>query len=251
MTATARSGRSPQVMTRARSVGWRRSPAAWASRSASPQEGSGTATAKRTRSRSIRSPDDTEVAMRRASLPGRGAVAALGGLLLVSGLAFVPASAGAGSGLVVLRDVRASHDDIPLGKVTYPISATKPQPDTQIEPSIAVNPGNPLNAVAVFQEDRVDAGGDAGNGYTSTLDGGKTWAHGYLPGLTTVPGGTFDRASDAVVTFAADPAHKGRYIAYANSLVFNDGSGASGDANQSGMAINISRDGGRTWSKAV
>src|SRR4051794_27094797 len=189
--------------------------------------------------------------MRRASLPARSAVAALGGLLLVAGLAFVQASAGTPSGLVVLRDVRASHDDIPLGKVTYPISATKPQPDTQTEPSIAVNPGNRLNAVAVFQEDRVDAGGDAGNGYTSTLDGGKTWVHGYLPGLTTVTGGTFDRASDAVVTFAADPAHKGRYIAYANSLVFNDGSGASGDANQSGMAINISRDGGRTWSDAA
>src|SRR3954469_24294428 len=150
--------------------------------------------------------------MRRASLPARSAVAALGGLLLVAGLAFVPASAGTGSGLVVLRDVRASHDHIPLGKVTYPISATKPQPDTQTEPSIAVNPGNPLNAVAVFQEDRVDAGGDAGNRYGTTTDGGKTWRHGYLPGLTRYTGGTFDRASDAVVTYGADPAQKGHYL---------------------------------------
>jgi hypothetical protein len=189
--------------------------------------------------------------MPRASLPVRGALAALGGLLLVAGLAFVPASAGPTSGLVVLRDVRASHDDIPLGKVTYPISATKPQPDTQTEPSIAVNPANPLNAVAVFQEDRVDAGGDAGNGYATTLDGGKTWVHGYLPGLTTMTKGTFDRASDAVVTFGADPDKAGHYLVYANSLVFNDGSSPSGDTSQSGMAINVSRDGGRTWSKAV
>jgi hypothetical protein len=190
--------------------------------------------------------------MRRASLPvRRGVLAGAGGLLLVAGLASVPASASTSSGPVVLRDVRASHADVPLGKVTYPITSTKPQPDTQTEPSIAVNPADPLNAVTVFQEDRVDAGGDAGNGYAATFDGGKTWVHSYLPGLTTVTGGTFDRASDAVVTFGADPAKPGHYLVYANSLVFDDGSGSTGDANQSGMAVNISKNGGRTWSKAV
>jgi len=190
--------------------------------------------------------------MRRASLPvRRGVLAATGGLLLASGLAFVPASAGTGPGVVVLRDVRASHDDIPLGKVTYPIGGTKPQPDTQTEPSIAVNPANPLNAVTAFQEDRVDAGGDAGNGFATTFDGGRTWIHGYLPGLTTVTGGAFDRASDAVVTFGLDPARPGHYLVYANSLVFDDGSSPSGDTNQSGMAINVSKNGGRTWTKAV
>jgi hypothetical protein len=189
--------------------------------------------------------------MPRASLSVRGAVAALGGLLLASGLAFVPASAGTTPRVVVLRDVRASQADIPLGKVTYPISATKPQPDTQTEPSIAVNPANPLNAVAVFQEDRVDAGGDAGNGYAATFNGGRTWVHGYLPGLTRLTGGTFDRASDAVVTFGADPDKPGHYLVYANSLVFDDGSGRNKDTNQSGMAINVSRNGGRTWTKGV
>src|SRR4051794_6290975 len=174
------------------------------------------------------------------------------GLAVVAGLTLAPASAGPAAGSPsLIRDVRASHADIPLGKVSYPIDGSHPQPDTQIEPSIAVNPANPKNAVTVFQEDRVDNGGDAGNGYATTLDGGKTWVHGYLPGLTTVTKGSFDRASDAVVTFAADPAHKGRYLVYANSLVFNDGSSPSGDTSQSGMAVNISRDGGRTWSKAV
>src|SRR3954471_16064315 len=190
--------------------------------------------------------------MHRVTLPApRGVIAAVGGLLLVTGLTFVPASAGAKAGPVVLRGVRASHDDIPLGKVTYPITATKPQPDTQTEPSLAVNPANPLNAVAAFQEDRVDAGGDAGNGFATTFDGGRTWVHGYLPGLTTVTGGAFDRASDAVVTFGADPNRHGHYLVYANSLVFNDGSGPDKDTSQSGMAINVSRDGGRTWSKAI
>ena len=190
--------------------------------------------------------------MRRASLPvRRGVLAATGGLLLASGLAFVPASAGTGSGLVVLRDVRTGHQASPTGKVTLPINGTHAQPDTQTEPSIAVNPADPLNAVTSYQEGRVDAGGDAGNGWATTFDGGKTWIHGYLPGLTRTTGGTFDRASDAVVTFGADPAKPGHYLVYANSLVFNDGSGPGGDTNQSGMAINISKNGGRTWSKAV
>ena len=190
--------------------------------------------------------------MRRASLPvRRGVLAGAGGLLLASGLAFVPASAGSGSGLVVLRDVRTGHEASPTGKVSFPINGTHAQPDTQIEPSIAVNPANPLNVVTAYQEGRVDAGGDAGNGWATTFDGGKTWIHGYLPGLTRTTGGTFDRASDAVVTWGADPAHPGHYLVYANSLVFNDGTGPSGDTSQSGMAINVSKDGGRTWTKAV
>ncbi|MDQ1704256.1 MAG: hypothetical protein QOF18_622 [Frankiaceae bacterium] len=187
-----------------------------------------------------------------ALLRGKPAAAIATGLFVLAGLMLSPASAAtAAKGPVLLRDVKASQDDIPLKKVTFPVDASHPQPDTQIEPSIAVNPADPLNAVAVFQEDRVDAGGDAGNGYTATLDGGKTWRHGFLPGLTRVTGGPFDRASDAVVTFGADPAHKGHYLVYANSLVFNDGTGPGGDTSQSGMAINVSKDGGRTWSKAI
>src|SRR4051794_28113828 len=163
------------------------------------------------------------------------APAAASGLLL-AGLALSPAARGsAASRPTLLRDVRASVADIPLRHVHYPIGAGDPQPDTEIEPSIAVNPGNPRNVVAAFQEDRVDSGGDAGNGFTATFDGGRTWTHGYLPGLTRYTGGTFDRASDAVVTFGADPDHPGHYLVYANSLVFNDGSGKSGDTSKSGM----------------
>jgi hypothetical protein len=185
-------------------------------------------------------------------MKSRPLAALAAGLVVVIGLVLAPASAAPGRHTpALLRDVRASHADIPLKHVAFPVDAGHPQPDTQIEPSIAVNPSDPLNAVAVFQEDRVDSGGDAGNGYTATFDGGKTWTHGYLPGLTRYTGGTFDRASDAVVTFGADPAHAGHYLVYANSLVFNDGSGKSGDASQSGMAINVSKDGGRTWTKSI
>jgi hypothetical protein len=163
------------------------------------------------------------------------------------------------SGPSVVHDVQASTMD-------FGTNVTPPeQPNTDIEPSIAANPGDPNDVVTVFQEGRVDAGGDRDNGFASSLDGGATWTHGALPGLTTgapnpqtITGvcatdpsaESFDRASDAVVTFGWDPTGKalGGYIAYANSLVFDD---SSCNGLPSGMAMNQSYDGGKTWSPAV
>jgi hypothetical protein len=144
----------------------------------------------------------------------------------------------------LVRDVRTGIDKLGTRKPEPSDIQEYVQPDTQIEPSVAVNPANPLNVVAVYQEGRIADGGDATNGYATSFDGGKTWRYGELPGLTTFPGqgGTFERASDAVVAFGPDN------TVYANSLVFdmNTGSGL-----RSGMAVNVSKDGGRTWGKPV
>ncbi|HEX6487258.1 MAG TPA: sialidase family protein [Candidatus Dormibacteraeota bacterium] len=114
------------------------------------------------------------------------------------------------------------------------------QPDTQIEPSIAVNPANPNNAVVGFQEGRVAGAGDETNGYATTFDGGSTWTYGEVPGLTyNVGGGPWDRASDAVVAFGPDN------TVYYNSLVFDD---SSMMGLCSSMAVNVSHDGGAHWS---
>ena len=139
------------------------------------------------------------------------------------------------------------------------------QPNTQIEPAIAVNPGDPNDVVTAFQIGRVDPGGDANNGFATSLDGGTSWSYGNLPGLTRhAPAPTttanlcptdpnpepFDRASDASVTFGRDPSGKalGGYFVYAQSLVFDD---TSCNGLPSGMAINASSDGGRTWTRAT
>src|SRR4051794_29311437 len=118
------------------------------------------------------------------------------------------------------------------------------QPDTQIEPSIAVNPANPKNAVAAYQEGRIADGGDATNGYATTFDGGKTWKYGELPGLTTYPGqgGVMERASDAVVAFGPNN------TVYANSLVFDFN---TNEGLRSGIVVNVSKDGGKSWSPPV
>lgn len=155
---------------------------------------------------------------------------------------------------VVVHDVQASAD--PYGATL----AAPVQPNTEIEPSIAVNPADPQNVVTDFQEGRVDAGGDADNGFATSFDGGSTWIYGNLPSITknapgcgrgsTLPGCAFDRASDAVVTFGKDPTGKAfhGYFVYAQSLVFDD---TSQNALPSGMAINVSKDGGQTWSNGV
>lgn len=164
---------------------------------------------------------------------------ALAGLLIA-----VPAAAAADPVVPTLvRDVKTGNYRLGTKNPAEP-TANYVQPDTQIEPSMAVNPSNPDNAVAVYQEGRIDSGGDATNGFATTVDGGKTWTFGELPGLTTFPGqgGDFDRASDAVVAFGPNN------LVYANSLVFDS---ETGNGLRSGMTVNVSKDGGVHWSAPV
>jgi hypothetical protein len=167
-------------------------------------------------------------------------------VLVLGGLSIGAASAAAAvPSPTLIRDVRTGMD--PLGSLT-PASPDPiqdyVQPDTQIEPSIAVNPANPLNVVTAYQEGRIADGGDATQGFATSFDGGATWTQGELPGLTTYPGqgGSFERASDAVVAFGPNN------TVYANSLVFDMN---TDNGLRSGMAVNVSKDGGRTWSKPV
>src|SRR5438874_7636005 len=170
-------------------------------------------------------------------------VAAL--LSLVAAGASMPAGAAQSPAPKLVRDVKTGSDT--LGSLTPP--APDPiqdyvQPDTEIEPSIAVNPANPQNVVAVYQEGRIANGGDATNGYATSFDAGRTWSAGELPNLTTYPhqGGVFERASDAVVAFGPNN------LVYANSLVFDQN---TGNGLRSGIAVNVSKNGGRTWTDPV
>jgi hypothetical protein len=148
-------------------------------------------------------------------------------------------------GPTLVQDVKTGSDSLsgPTSAGSDPIQDYV-QPDTEIEPSIAVNPTNPKNVVTVYQLGRIADGGDAANGFATSFDGGKTWTSGALPGLTTYPGqgGPFERASDAVVAFGPDG------TAYANSLVFDFN---KNDGLRSGIAVNVSKDGGRTWGAPV
>jgi len=116
----------------------------------------------------------------------------------------------------------------------------------QNETTITVNPSNPRNLVAgtndyrVFnsRENRNDGSGWA---YT-TFDGGRTWTDVQMPHLTFQTGATgalsdMDSAGDPALAFGPN-----NTVYYAN-LVF------SRLNNGSGVAVNVSHDGGSTWSE--
>jgi hypothetical protein len=59
--------------------------------------------------------------------------------------------------------------------------------------------------VGAFQVGRTFAGGASNNGWATSTDGGRTFASGFLPGITSVAGGPWDVASDPSVAY--DAAH--------------------------------------------
>lgn len=120
--------------------------------------------------------------------------------------------------------------------------------NAEVEPYVAVNPRNPNNLIAVYQEDRYP--NDGANGVLASVssDGGRSW---HVPALADQPsfsrcagenaanGGDFEKASDPWVSFGPDG------TAYFAAVAFN----VSG----TGMAefVSTSATGGRTWTRPV
>lgn len=72
---------------------------------------------------------------------------------------------------------------------------------TEVEPHMLAN-GTTL--VAAFQTGRIAPGGSTDIGWATSTDGGTSWSHGFLPGLTTGEGtGPYDAASDPAVAYDA------------------------------------------------
>jgi hypothetical protein len=123
-----------------------------------------------------------------------------------------------------------------------PIGAGTNYPDAEVEPFVGVNPTDPLNIVAVYQQDRYSNGGSKGIVSSASFDGGLTWEQVAVPADTVCTGGKYDRASDPWITFGPDG------VAHAMSLVTDaDPPAGFGD---NGMAYNRSTDGGDTWEPA-
>lgn len=109
------------------------------------------------------------------------------------------------------------------------------QHNTEVEPDTFAA-GSTI--VSAFQVGRVFGGGSSDIGWATSTDGGATWTHGYLPGITGNEGGPFGQASDASVAF--DPKHNVWLI---SSL------GVSGSTVD--VLTSRSTDGGLTWSNPV
>ena len=112
------------------------------------------------------------------------------------------------------------------------------EPDTLVEPDIAISPFNTKIEVAVAHDCRFATGGAVDIFYSWTHDGGAHWHQSRLRGLTKAVGGTFDRASDPVVAFGADGS------VYVSSLVLDVSC-------PGGVAVSRSTDGGATFGMPV
>ncbi len=118
-------------------------------------------------------------------------------------------------------------------------------PSGEVEPYIDVNPTNPDNLIAVWQQDRWSDGGARALYSANSTDGGATWNPPIpIPGLTLCDGsGLFERASDPWVSFAPDG------TAYFIGLPFDSDPAIFGGNHA--VTVNKSTDGGASWDPPI
>src|ERR1700730_8232191 len=84
---------------------------------------------------------------------------------------------------------------------TDPFTVAPGQHATEVEPHMLAN-GSTI--VASFQTGRIAPGGATAIGWATSTDGGSTWTHGFLPGLTSGNGGgPYSAASEPAVAYDA------------------------------------------------
>src|ERR1700678_1694116 len=75
-----------------------------------------------------------------------------------------------------------------------PFTVPPGQHATEVEPHVLANGTTQASA---FQTGRIAPGGATAIGWATSTDGGTTWTHGFLPGLTSGNGGgPYSAASD-------------------------------------------------------
>lgn len=120
--------------------------------------------------------------------------------------------------------------------------------NAEVEPSLAIHPGDPARRVAVWQQDRWSNGSSRGIMSAASSDGGQSWTRRPVPfsrcgGGSVANGGDYARVSNPWVAYGA------------NGIVHAVGLSSSGVIFQPGSvnAIVASRslDGGLSWSSTV
>jgi hypothetical protein len=93
--------------------------------------------------------------------------------------------------------------------------------------------------VSVFQTGRFSNGGSTNTGWATSRDGGTTWKHGFMPGITVAEKGPWARVSDPAVAY--DAKHKMWLV---SGLVLDS------SVNGRGVVISRSKD-GIHWQKPI
>ena len=170
----------------------------------------------------------------------------VGFLSLLSLLALLPAALGpASAGPVVFKKLTVVSGPTPFkpGCEGAPQTGTL-YPNAEVEPWVAVNPGDPRHIVGVWQQDRYSNGGARGLLAAVSFNGGKNWQISMAPfsrcsGGSPQNGGDYERASDPWVTFAPNG------DVYQIAIAFNDSNPINA------VLVSKSTDGGKTWGNPV
>lgn len=109
----------------------------------------------------------------------------------------------------------------------------------EVEVSAAVNPADPSNVIAAWQQDRILDGGARSNVVAVTKDGGDTWRTVVVPRLTECSGGHNQKATDPWLAFGRNG------VAYLASLTYD------GHGQESNLVVSRSTDGGSTWGDPI
>ena len=160
-----------------------------------------------------------------------------GGFAVLVGVASIGATASAAPPPVV----RGAHDFAEPSPISGTCGVDGPAvKDTEVEPSVAVNPTDPRNVVVAWQQDRFQDGAALGIGVAVTRDAGSTWTVRTVPGLSKCTGESrYDRVSDPWLSFGPGGA---LYLATLPANVTDTG-------NSTAVAISRSLDGGLSWGK--
>ena len=153
-------------------------------------------------------------------------------------LAALLALAGCDSGQV--KEPSLPPPQLISGSIDLPsaCSARAESPDHPGEPSLAVDPSDPRELVAVWQENR--SPDDVGNVVAVSHDGGVSWTRAVLPATLTCTGGPYFHATDPWVSIGKDG------IIYVSALVARPRSSAGMTRD---IIVSISRDHGSTWER--
>ncbi|TML01142.1 MAG: exo-alpha-sialidase [Actinobacteria bacterium] len=116
--------------------------------------------------------------------------------------------------------------------------------DSEVEPSMAVDPRDAHRLLAAWQQDRHSRGGALGIVTASSSDGGATWRQALPPTLTRCTGGRYTLASDPVVSLGPDRAYL--------SAIGIEVTGSGRDLQtETDVVVSASADHGQTWSDPV